>query len=419
MSVARSPKIAIIAPSAPPLGGGGVASSHYHLYRCFRNRGLDSVLLTFNERRALSADSEIIRFGALMCQRKFLALCSAMYLKAKGSRKPAYQLIDILASIPGVLRMNSVLRQLKPTHIIIPDHGAPGLFIDKGGALLTLIVHHNPARFNNNPLLGDFCPIDVQQALFLEQRVMRKVDGVIAPSHYMEAKFRETFRFDGPVTTINNPFDLSMINEIANKDVHAELGLPADAPLVYIPSAGSRLKGERFVAKIISRLAGIYSGLLGFYLSGDLSVELTEELRSVPANVRIFSPGHLDYCENIALVKSCSFGVSPTLIESFGMAILEAGFCGLPMVVFRVGGTGEIISDGKNGFCVPCPDIDTLVAAAERLLDVEYCRDMGHSAYHYAREHFEMEAIVDRYLTFCGIEDRIGREAVEHEADGR
>ncbi len=360
------------------------------------------MLLTFNEREAGTGDPDILRFGASSRQRDFLALCSALYLKARGSCKPAYQLIDIIASIPGVLRMNKALHQLRPDHIIIPDHGAPGLFLEKGGARMTMVSHHNPARFDD-PILGDFCPIDIRQAVSLEQRVLKKVDAVIAPSRYMEAVFKETFSFEGPVTTIHNPFYLPFVDGVANTDMRMELGLPDGSPLVYIPSAGSYLKGERFVVEIIRRLASACTGVLGFYLSGNLSASLAQELLSVPANVRIHAPGHLDYRDNLALVKACDFGVSPTLIENFSMAILEAGFCGLPMVAFRVGGVGEIISNGENGFCVPYLDIDALIAASERLLDAGYCREMGEAAYLSARRRFDADAIVDCYLDFCRI----------------
>lgn len=400
----KSPKIAVVAPSAPPFGGGGVVSSHYLLYRCLRNRGLDASLLTFDERQARIADPEVMRFGASPRERAFLALCSALYLRSRGSKKLAYHCADIFACIPGVLRMNRALRQLRPDLIIMPDHCAPGLFLDKGDARVTLVAHHNPARFIDNPLIGDFCPIDVRQAVALEQRVLRKVDGVIAPSHYMEGVFRETFRYDGPVTTIHNPVDASVMEQVPARDPRSEMGLPAEAPLVYIPSAGSVLKGERFVAQIVHGLAGFCSGEVGFYLSGSMSPSLSRELTRVPENVRVFSPGHLDYRANLAVLKSCTFGVSPTLIENFSMAILEAGYCGLPMAVFAVGGNGEIVSDGVNGFCVPCPDVDGLIVAAARLLDPGCCRSMGRTASRLARERFAADTIIDRYLEFCRME---------------
>lgn len=397
------PLIAVVAPSAPPLGGGGVASSHLHLYRCLKQRGFDVELLTFNETAAVESATELQRFGATPFQRSCLALCSALYLKSIGSRKTAYQLSDILFSIPGVLKLNRVLQKLRPQQIIIPDHGAPGLFLDKGVARLTLVVHHNPSRFINNPLLDDFCPVDVQQAMKLEQRVLKKVDGVIAPSRYMEGVFRETFEFAGPVHMIHNVLDISLLDSVNNKCIMSELGLSAEVPLVYIPSAGSIFKGKQYVGEVIRRLSACCTTKICFYLSGNITDDLAQELSHLPENAYIFSPGQLTYLENLAIVKACSFGISPTLVESFGMAIMEAVACGVPMVVFRVGGTGEIVFDDENGFCVPCHDVEQLCSSAVRLLDTAFCTNMSRQAATFTRKQFDADRSIDAYLQFCKI----------------
>lgn len=402
-SLQKKQRVVIIAPSAPPRGAGGVASAHYHLYRCLVKRGLDVVLLTFNEVGPTGMDPEIIRFGASRLQRVFLALCCLLFLKIRGSRKLAYQLNDIVASMPGIIKLNKVLRRLDPDHIIIPDHGAPGLLLDKGRARLTMVAHHNPVRFINNPALDDCCAVDVDSAVWLEQRVLQKVDGVIAPSRYMEAVFRDTFNFSGPVAMIHNPVDAAYIDSINKNDIRAVLGLSGEAPLVYIPSAGSKLKGAWYVAGIIRRLSEVWRDELGFYLSGYIPDELKAEFQNLPGNVRVYMPGHMEYAGNLAVIKACNFGISPTLIENFGMAIIEANYCGLPMVVFRVGGTGEAIYDGKNGYCVPCHDVDQLLNAAERLLDDTQCRELSKSALQFSHDHFNAETIVDRYLAFCHI----------------
>jgi glycosyltransferase involved in cell wall biosynthesis len=404
MPLSNYQKIVVIAPSAPPFGGGGVVSSHFHLYRCLKQRGFDVVLLTFNEKVNGYSNSDIFRFGASNFYRSLLALFSALYLKAIGSRKTAYQLVDILFSVPGVLQLNRMLRQLRPQHIIIPDHGGPGLLLDKGDARLTLVVHHNPSRFINNPLLESFCPVDVQQAMKLEQRVLAKVDGVIAPSRYMEGVFRETFQFGGPVTMIHNLLDLSLLDSLTSRDIRSEMGLSAEAPLVYIPSAGSIFKGKQYVVDIIRRLSESCSTKIGFYLSGKLTDDLVQELKCVSEKVCIFAPGPLSYLDNLAVVKACSFGVSPTLLENFSMAILEATVCGVPMVVFGAGGTGEIVFDGENGFCVPCHDLNQLCTAALRLLDMKYCKEMSLQASSFSRKQFDADRSIDAYLKFCNID---------------
>ena len=410
------PHIAVIAPSAPPLGGGGVASSHFHLYRCLKRRGLDAVLLTYNETKSGEPEADIFRYGASPLQRSLLALCSALYLKARGSHKTAYQLADILVSIPGVLRLHRVLRQLRPQRIIIPDHGAPGLLLDKGNGRLIMVTHHNPSRFINNPLLEKFCPIDVHEAMKLEQRVLAKVDGVVAPSAYMQGVFQDTFRFGGPVAMIHNPLDLSLIDAVQGRNLRAELGLSVNAPLVYIPSADSIFKGACYVSGIVQRLSASCAGKIGFYLSGPCTDGLIQELNAVADNVIIFAPGQLGYPEHLAFVKTCSFGISPTLIESFGMAILEAVVCGVPMVVFRTGGTGEIVSDGNNGFCVPCHDLEQLCAVSARFLVKEYAQEMAHSSYIFSRKQFDADKAVDAYLRFCGLDSDGTAISTEKEA---
>ena len=369
MNSLKSRKIAILAPSAPPLGGGGVSSAHFNLYKILKRIGYDIYLITFGDEGDPTDEEEIVRFGSSPRLRWLINLGIYFYLKSKGSKKLAYQVSDILTLVPGALKVNRYLRVLKPDVVILPDHGAPGLFISKRNCKLFLVSHHNPARFVGNPLVGDFCPIDARIAVNLEQRVLRKIDGVICPSEYMRKSFQSTFQFTESVAVIPNLVDAAFVASVPGADLRKQLDLDDAAPLIFIPSAGSRPKGARFVYEIVRRLTAAYGRPLGFYLSGAIENELQMELRHAPANARLFAPGHVNYGENLAYMKTCSFGVSPTLIENFSMAILEANYCRLPMVVFDVGGNREIVSPGENGFLAPYLDVEALIAAAVSLLD--------------------------------------------------
>lgn len=61
--------------------------------------------------------------------------------------------------------------------------------------------------------------------------------------------------------------------------------------------------------------------------------------------------------------------VSPTSIESFGMAVLEAAVYGLPVITTQVGFAARIVVDGETGYTVPPNDEHALVEAMTRMLE--------------------------------------------------
>jgi len=66
------------------------------------------------------------------------------------------------------------------------------------------------------------------------------------------------------------------------------------------------------------------------------------------------------------------------LVEGFGIAILEASACGLPVIGGRSGGIPEAVQDGETGLVID-PEAPAAVAAAvsQLLADGETRRRMG------------------------------------------
>ena len=64
--------------------------------------------------------------------------------------------------------------------------------------------------------------------------------------------------------------------------------------------------------------------------------------------------------------------VALSRMESFGVAVIEAGACGLPVIVSDAGGLPEVVADGETGFVVPVGDV---AAAADAI--VTLVRDAG------------------------------------------
>jgi len=401
MPECRQPAVAVVLPTMPQDGAGGVTSAHFNIYRCLKSLGCTTHLLSFSDSKRSPGEPGAIRCGAPVWLESLLDIGTFIYLKVIGSKKIVYQLADIIFSIPGSLQIRRFIRKLQPDITIVPDHGAPGLSLSNTHSPIILVVHHVPARFIAHPLLGDFCHIDVAKATALEQLVLKHVNAVVCPSDYMKQVFQKTYSFNGEVVVIPNPIDENLIDSIEMLDVRTELGLPGEAPVVYIPSAGSPLKGAKYVFEIVRRLAKANNGPIGFYLSGVITPVLRFELDHAPENVFLFTPGHISLKTNIAYVKSCTFGISPTLIESYGMAILEAGFCNVPMVAFDVGGTGEVIRDGVNGLLSPFLDVEQLINNATKFLDAEFVAKVSRSTGKFVRERFDSHRIANEYLSLC------------------
>jgi glycosyltransferase involved in cell wall biosynthesis len=62
--------------------------------------------------------------------------------------------------------------------------------------------------------------------------------------------------------------------------------------------------------------------------------------------------------------------------EPFGLTMVEAGACGVPVVAFARGAVPEIVADGRTGSTVPPGDVDAMCAAVERVpvIDRGTCR---------------------------------------------
>ncbi|WP_084648305.1 glycosyltransferase [Acidipropionibacterium thoenii] len=75
--------------------------------------------------------------------------------------------------------------------------------------------------------------------------------------------------------------------------------------------------------------------------------------------------------------------------ESFGVAILEAGACGLPVVVTDTDGPAEVVEQGRTGLIVPRRDVGAAAAALERLVDSsDLRRRMGQAGRHHVLAHY-------------------------------
>lgn len=100
--------------------------------------------------------------------------------------------------------------------------------------------------------------------------------------------------------------------------------------------------------------------------------------------------GRVPHARVVNYLRTFSVFVAMSLHESFGVAVLEASSCGIPVIATRVGGLPEVVVDGKTGFLVAPRDIPAVVACLEKLFLSSSLRErMGQAGQSWVRERYE------------------------------
>ena len=98
--------------------------------------------------------------------------------------------------------------------------------------------------------------------------------------------------------------------------------------------------------------------------------------------------------EKLFFFKKANLFVLPTFNECFPLVLLEAMEQGLPCISSAIGGTPEIVDEGKTGFLVPCREVMPLAERISILLTDESLRKRLGEA---GRIKFEKEYTLQRF----------------------
>lgn len=90
--------------------------------------------------------------------------------------------------------------------------------------------------------------------------------------------------------------------------------------------------------------------------------------------------------------RSVSLVVCPSRTEGFGLTCLEAMSSGCPVVATSAGAWPEVITEGRDGYVVPCRDPEALAEAVLRITgDPERLAEMGRNAREKVASGFRIE----------------------------
>ncbi len=162
-----------------------------------------------------------------------------------------------------------------------------------------------------------------------------------------------------------------------------------DARILLSVSRLTAQKGIDVAVRALASLPGdAYLVVLG---EGPERGAIEELARKLGVHDRVHLPGRVP--DVAAWLRRASVYVHPARWEGFGLAVLEAMVCGVPVVATNVSSLPELVVDGKTGVLVSPDDAAALAAGVERALAEPGFGPAGRAR---ARSEFSVARMADR-----------------------
>jgi glycosyltransferase involved in cell wall biosynthesis len=249
--------------------------------------------------------------------------------------------------------------------------------------------------------------------------ILARAARVIAVSEAVARSLRAQ-KISGPekIRVVTNGVDLRHFEQArATFEREAVESETARRPLrVGIVGELSEVKNQEDFIRAAALLAEEFGDSVEFLVVGDEAARsgaYGARLQSLIAELRLTRSVRLvRRCGDVApLIASLDVLVSASRSEAFGMVLVEAAACGVPVVATATEGAKEIVKDGETGSIVPLDDVSGLASAVAVLLrDERLRRTLGSRAREVARERFGLERMVTET-------ERVYAEALGVEAD--
>lgn len=227
----------------------------------------------------------------------------------------------------------------------------------------------------------------------LKQRFLRRIDGVVGVSHGILEIYRRSGFLDGVarVHTVYNIPPLAPPPEASEVErLRERLGLAGRRVVLYVGKFSPGKGTADLVAAAGLVIREVPDALFLFVGEGDLDAE-------APFIRRL---GRLPNREVLALYPLADLVVVPSVIpDALSRVILEAMTAGRPVVATRVGGTPELVIEGKTGLLVERSAPGELAQAIVTILgDPDLLASLAAGTRRHLAERFGMDKSLDQLV---------------------
>ena len=241
--------------------------------------------------------------------------------------------------------------------------------------------------------------------LTLRNWLLRKSSAFVAISSVIADELQEN---DVPATRvfkIPNSVDVNRFSPVSEREklkFRDALGIPQDMKagvytgrLVTTKGLPMLLRSWKTIAEQHPDALLILVGAGGVGLQNCESL-LKEYVRSNALERQVMFTGSVQNVDEY--LKAADFFVFPTEREAFGISIIEAMACKLPLITTATGGVSDIVSDSVNAIVIPVNDENALTLAIKNVLrNDKAVQTLAENGRKSAIEHYTEERVLLGY----------------------
>jgi phosphatidylinositol alpha-1,6-mannosyltransferase len=277
------------------------------------------------------------------------------------------------------------------------------------GSGLLGIVGWSVKKLTRKPVIAVLHGLDLTWQNSLYQKLWVKnfipsLDKLICVGNETVRVAKEKGLAENKIIFIPNGVDTEKnLGSYSRADLEKVLGLGLENKKVILTSG--RLAKRKGVAWFIQNTLPKLPENILYVVAGDGPDKETilEAIRETNAENRVKMLGYVpDETRNI-LLNTADLFIQPNIkiegdMEGFGLSVIEASACRLPVIASRLEGLQDAIIDGQNGFLVASGGAEGFVDKIAQMLNNEaFRKEFGEKARQFTIEHYSWEIIAKKY----------------------
>jgi glycosyltransferase involved in cell wall biosynthesis len=279
-----------------------------------------------------------------------------------------------------------------------------------GDGVLAIIGAAVKVLFPHKTVISVLHGLDITYSLPFYQQVwvrhfFRTLDGCLCVSSHTKSQAIQHGIEASKCFVIPNGVETERFTGKRNRDrLESILGRSLEGKVVVLTLG--RLAKRKGVAWFIEHVLPRLNGNILYVVAGSGPEELAihEVMRETNLEARIILLGRVSQEDVVTLLNSSDIFVQPNIrvsgdMEGFGIAVIEAGSAGLPVVASDLEGLRDAIKHGANGFLVKPEQSEGFVRTINELAENnDERRNFGDKAARFVENTFHWNMVAKKYI---------------------